>query len=131
MFWREVDTLKVTAGESVTLNTDITELEEDGKILWTHGDNDTCIAEINRATSKISVYQGNDLRFKDRLQLDPQTGSLTIWNISIAHSDVYKLQISSRAGKRDKRIAIIVDGEYLMSFNIIIIRFLDLQNYNL
>lgn len=121
----------MTAGESVTLNTDITELEEDGKILWTHGDNDTCIAEITRATSKISVYQGNDLRFKDRLQLDPQTGSLTIWNISIAHSDVYKLQISSRTGKRDKRIAIIVDGEYLMSFNIIIISFLDLQNYNL
>lgn len=122
----------MTAGESVTLNTDIRDLEEVSKILWTHGDNDTCIAEINRATSKISVYQGNDLRFKDRLQLDPQTGSLTIWNISIAHSDVYKLQISSnRTEKKCKRIAIIVDGEYLMSFNIIIICFLDLQNYNL
>ncbi len=43
---REVDTLKVRAGDSVFLNTGITELEEDSKILWTHGDNDTCIAKI-------------------------------------------------------------------------------------
>ncbi|XP_077093907.1 uncharacterized protein LOC143746072 [Siphateles boraxobius] len=104
-----LDTLKVTAGESVTLNTDIPELEEDSKILWTHGDNDTCIAEINRATSKISVYRGNDVRFRDRLQLDHQTGSLTIWNISIAHSDVYKLQISSHTGNRCKRFVIVAD----------------------
>ncbi|XP_077094006.1 uncharacterized protein LOC143746123 [Siphateles boraxobius] len=104
-----LDTLKVTAGESVTLNTDIPELEEDSKILWTHGDNDTCIAEINRATSKISVYRGNDVRFRDRLQLDYQTGSLTIWNISMAHSDVYKLQISSRTGNRCKRFVIVAD----------------------
>ncbi len=43
---REVDTLKVRAGDSVILNTGITELEEDSNILWTHGDNDTCIAKI-------------------------------------------------------------------------------------
>jgi len=110
----------VMAGESVTLSTDILELEEDSKILWTHGDNDTCIAEINRATGKTSVYRGNDVRFKDRLQLDHQTGSLTIWNISIAHSDVYKLQISSCTGNKCKRFVIIADGEYLMTFNIII-----------
>jgi len=110
----------VMAGESVTLSTDILELEEDSKILWTHGDNDTCIAEINRATGKTSVYRGNDVRFRDRLQLDHQTGSLTIWNISIAHSDVYKLQISSRTENKCKRFVIIADGEYLMTFNIII-----------
>ncbi|XP_067309655.1 uncharacterized protein [Pseudorasbora parva] len=105
-----LDTLKVTAGDSVTLNTDITELEEDSKILWTHGDNDTCIAEINRASSKISLYRGNDMRFRDRLQLDHQTGSLTIWNISVTHSDVYKLQISgSSTGSRCKRFALIAD----------------------
>ncbi|XP_039536264.1 uncharacterized protein LOC120484892 [Pimephales promelas] len=104
-----LDTLKVTAGQSVTLSTDVPELEEDSKILWTHGDNDTCIAEINRATGKTSVYRGNDVRFRDRLQLDHQTGSLIIWNISIAHSDVYKLQISSRTVNRCKRFVIIAD----------------------
>ncbi|XP_048067163.1 uncharacterized protein LOC125280573 isoform X1 [Megalobrama amblycephala] len=103
-----LDTLKVNAGDSVTLNTGITELDGDSKILWTHGDNDTCIAEINKATSKISLYRGNDVRFRDRLQLDHRTGSLTIWNISIAHSDVYKLQISSSRGNTCKRFVVIV-----------------------
>ncbi|ROJ08802.1 hypothetical protein DPX16_3112 [Anabarilius grahami] len=104
-----VDTLKVTAGDSVTLKTNIPELDGDSKILWTHGDNDTCIAEINKASSKISLYRGNDVRFRDRLQLDHQTGSLTIWNISIAHSDVYKLQISSSKRRmKCKRLVVIV-----------------------
>ncbi|KAG1955343.1 hypothetical protein F2P79_008437 [Pimephales promelas] len=104
-----LDTLKVTVGDSVTLNTDITDLEEDSKIQWTHGENDTCIAKINRATGKTSVYHGNDVRFRDRLQLDHRTGSLTIWNISIAHSDVYKLQIISHTGNICKRFAIIAE----------------------
>ncbi|XP_051745169.1 uncharacterized protein LOC127509898 isoform X2 [Ctenopharyngodon idella] len=103
-----LDTVKVTAGDSVTLNTNIPELDGDSKILWTHGDNDTCIAEINKATSKISLYRGNDVRFRDRLQLDHRTGSLTIWNISVAHSDVYKLQISSSRGNKCKRLVVIV-----------------------
>lgn len=120
----------MTAGDSVTLNTGITELDGDSKILWTHGDNDTCIAEINKATSKISLYRGNDVRFRDRLQLDHRTGSLTIWNISIAHSDVYKLQISSSRGNKCKRFVVIVKGEYFMSFNLIMICF-SLHNYSL
>ncbi|XP_073704355.1 uncharacterized protein [Garra rufa] len=104
------DTLKVRAGDSVILNTGIDELDEDSKILWTHGDNDTCIAKMNRATNKTSLYRGNDVRFRDRLQLDHQTGSLSIWNISIAHSDVYKLQISSsRRPIKCKRLVVIVD----------------------
>ncbi|XP_016387972.1 uncharacterized protein LOC107723774 [Sinocyclocheilus rhinocerous] len=104
-----LDTVKVTAGDSVTLNTGMTELEEDSKILWTHGDHETCIAKINRATNKTSLYRGNDVRFRDRLQLDHRTGSLTIWNISITHSDVYKLQISSRRRSKCKRFVLIVD----------------------
>ncbi|XP_016117396.1 uncharacterized protein [Sinocyclocheilus grahami] len=104
-----LDTVKVTAGDSVTLNTGMTELEEDSKILWTHGDHETCIAKINRATNKTSLYRGNDMRFRDRLQLDHRTGSLTIWNISITHSDVYKLQISSRRQSKCKRFVLIVD----------------------
>uniref|UniRef100_A0A9J7YWS6 Immunoglobulin domain-containing protein n=1 Tax=Cyprinus carpio carpio TaxID=630221 RepID=A0A9J7YWS6_CYPCA len=104
-----LDTVKVRAGDSVTLNTGMTELEEDSKILWTHGDHETCIAKINRATNKTSLYRGNDVRFRDRLQLDHRTGSLTIWNISITHSDVYKLQISSRRRSKCKRFVLIVD----------------------
>ncbi|XP_026116283.1 uncharacterized protein LOC113094872 [Carassius auratus] len=104
-----LDTVKVRAGDSVTLNTGMTELEEDSKILWTHGDHETCIAKINRATNKTSLYRGNDVRFRDRLQLDHQTGSLSIWNISITHSDVYKLQISSRTRSKCKRFVLIVN----------------------
>uniref|UniRef100_A0A8C1S4Y7 Immunoglobulin domain-containing protein n=1 Tax=Cyprinus carpio TaxID=7962 RepID=A0A8C1S4Y7_CYPCA len=113
-----LDTVKVRAGDSVTLNTGMTELEEDSKILWTHGDHETCIAKINRATNKTSLYRGNDVRFRDRLQLDHRTGSLTIWNISITHSDVYKLQISSCRRSKCKRFVLIVDGEDLISFNV-------------
>lgn len=121
VLWHEVDTIKSAVGDRVTLNTDLTELEADAKVLWTHGENHTCIAKINRCTSKMSVYEGNDVRFRDRLQLDPQTGSLSIFNISTAHSDVYTLQISSSSkGTKSKRFAIIADGEQRM-FPVIII----------
>lgn len=48
------------AGGSVTLNTDVTEPEDD---------NDTGLAEISQVSSKTSVNHGNDVRFRDRLQL--------------------------------------------------------------
>ncbi len=49
------------AGDSVTLNTDVTEPKD--------GDNDTDIGEISRVSSKSSVYHINAVKFRDRLQL--------------------------------------------------------------
>ncbi|KAI7790977.1 hypothetical protein IRJ41_006156 [Triplophysa rosa] len=90
-------TLKHTAGDSVTLHTGVCELKGDDRILWTFGDKNTTIAEINRAGGHVWVYDGNDERFRDRLKLNEQNGDLTITNISRGHSDVYNLQITTSA----------------------------------
>lgn len=112
-----VHTLKHTAGDSVTLHTGVCELTEDDRILWTFGDKNTTIAEINRAGGHVSVYEGNDERFRDRLKLNQQNGDLTITNISRGHSDVYNLQINN--GADNKRFMLIAHGQLLKSFTVI------------
>ncbi|XP_058615599.1 SLAM family member 9-like isoform X2 [Onychostoma macrolepis] len=93
-------TVSVMEGDSVTLNTDVTELQKDDHILWSFRFNssETRIAEIYKQI--ISVYDiGENERFRGRLQIDNQTGSLTITNINKLHSGLYKLQIISRVIK--------------------------------
>ncbi|XP_073699935.1 uncharacterized protein [Garra rufa] len=75
--------------------------------MWKFSDKDTIIAEINRATNQTTLYEGPDGRFRDRLQLNKQTGDLTIRNISRAHSDVYTIQITSGKKSPCKRFMVI------------------------
>uniref|UniRef100_A0A9J8BHZ0 Immunoglobulin domain-containing protein n=1 Tax=Cyprinus carpio carpio TaxID=630221 RepID=A0A9J8BHZ0_CYPCA len=100
--------LKHTVGDSVTLQTDVPELRNDGRILWKFSDKDILIAELNRANNQTLFYEGPDGRFRDRLQLNQQTGDLTIRNISRVHSDVYTLQITSGKKSTCKRFMVIV-----------------------
>ncbi|XP_073702523.1 SLAM family member 5-like [Garra rufa] len=81
-------------GDSVTLHTNLTEIQGDDLILWTFGPKDTHIAKINKAHNEI-FHDGVDGRFRDRLKLDNQTGSLTITNTSTEHSGPYKIEIVS------------------------------------
>ncbi|XP_050956537.1 uncharacterized protein LOC127157344 [Labeo rohita] len=81
-------------GDSVTLNTDVTEIHEDDDILWQYGAKTSQIAEINRAAGVTNTYNGTDGRFRDKLKLDHQTGSLTITNITTKHAGDYKLKIN-------------------------------------
>jgi len=106
-----VHTLKHTVGDSVTLQTDVTELKNDDRILWKFSDKDTFIAELNQANNQTKLYEGPDGRFRDRLQLNQRTGDLTIRNISRAHSDVYTLQITSGKTSTCKRFMVIANGE--------------------
>ncbi|XP_030643689.1 hepatocyte cell adhesion molecule-like [Chanos chanos] len=85
----------VREGETVTLHTGFTGLQSDVQIQWFHGSvgPDTIIAQSQVVRGEIITDYSD--RFRDRLQLDRQTGSLTIRNISTTDSGVYRVQIIS------------------------------------
>ncbi|XP_056109188.1 SLAM family member 5-like [Rhinichthys klamathensis goyatoka] len=89
------DSVSVMEGDSVTLNTYVTEIHEDDDILWKYGAEKSLIAKISRETGVFSTYDdGPDGRFRDRLKLDDQTGSLTITHTTTEHAGDYQLQIT-------------------------------------
>uniref|UniRef100_A0A8C1YNH3 Immunoglobulin domain-containing protein n=1 Tax=Cyprinus carpio TaxID=7962 RepID=A0A8C1YNH3_CYPCA len=90
-------TIYVAEGDSVNLQTDV-ETNQQENIRWYFN---TRIAEITGDLSYIctDVQCNNGTeRFRDRLKLDHQTGSLTITNIRTRDSGLYLLQISSSSG---------------------------------
>ncbi|XP_026104714.1 SLAM family member 5-like [Carassius auratus] len=88
----QTQTISAMEGDSVTLLTDVTELQRDNVLLWTFGPQDTHIAKINRVHNE-TFHNGADGRFRDRLELDSQTGSLTITNVSTELTGLYKVEI--------------------------------------
>ncbi len=97
-------------GDSVTLHTDVTVTQQD-RINWYF--NKSRIAKIIVNLSRCTDVQCEDAdeRFRDRLELDHQTGSLTITNTRTTDSGLYKVTISSW---REKTFNVSVHGE---SFN--------------
>ncbi|XP_067252734.1 SLAM family member 5-like isoform X2 [Chanodichthys erythropterus] len=92
----ELKSVSVMEGDSVTLNSDLTEIDDEDLILWRFGTENTLIAEINVLEDRITVNDDVlDGRFRDRLKLDDQTGSLTITNITTEHAGDYELQTNS------------------------------------
>uniref|UniRef100_A0A671QS56 SLAM family member 9-like n=1 Tax=Sinocyclocheilus anshuiensis TaxID=1608454 RepID=A0A671QS56_9TELE len=85
------ESVSVMEGDYVTLHTDLTEIHEDDEIMWNSESENSLIAQINRAAGIFFTY--NDGRFRDRLKLDDQTGSLTITNITSEHAGLYQLEI--------------------------------------
>ncbi|CAM4660588.1 unnamed protein product [Leuciscus chuanchicus] len=89
------DSVSVMEGDSVTLNTDLTEIPEDDDILWKYGAENSLIAEISKENRISSTYDDvPDGRFRDRLKLDDQTGSLIITNTTTEHTGVYQLELN-------------------------------------
>ncbi|XP_043078825.1 uncharacterized protein LOC122327486 [Puntigrus tetrazona] len=88
------ESVSVTEGDSVTLNTNLTEIHEHDDILWKFGAERFQIAKMKKRIRNVSTYDGPDGRFRDRLKLDDQTGSLTIMNISTQHAGDYELDIA-------------------------------------
>ncbi len=83
-------------GDSVTLDSGLTEMMDDDLILWRFGAENTLIAEINVMADRMTVYDDVlDERFRDRLMLDHQTGSLIITNTRTEHTGLYKLQTNN------------------------------------
>ncbi|XP_073699651.1 CD48 antigen-like [Garra rufa] len=86
------ESVSVMEGDSLTLHTDITEWE-DSRIVWTFGAETSPIGNINRNKQIFAPFNVHDGRFRDRLKLDNQTGSLTITNLTTEHAGLYQLEI--------------------------------------
>ncbi|XDV22962.1 hypothetical protein PO909_027703 [Leuciscus waleckii] len=99
--------VSVNEGDSVSLNSDLTEMKDDDVIQWKFGDENTLIAEINVTADRITVYDDVlDGRFRDRLKLDNQTGSLTITNTTTEHAGVYQLMYLGRLSSKVFRVSV-------------------------
>ncbi|XP_051763396.1 uncharacterized protein LOC127519818 isoform X2 [Ctenopharyngodon idella] len=101
--------VSVKEGDSVTLHTGVQTNQQDD-IKWYF--NNTRIAQIigdlSESCTDVQCNEGTK-RFRDRLKLDHQTGSLTITNTRNTDSGEYKLQIiSSRI--REKIFNVTVRG---------------------
>ncbi|KAI2650525.1 T-lymphocyte surface antigen Ly-9 [Labeo rohita] len=92
-----VKIVSVTEGDSVTLHTDVVDTEMPRSFLyqiewrWLQPEH-TRIATVfwrNSVTYHITYY---DERFRGRVQVDSQTGSLTIRNIRSTDSGLYRMQ---------------------------------------
>uniref|UniRef100_A0A8C1Q5A4 Immunoglobulin domain-containing protein n=1 Tax=Cyprinus carpio TaxID=7962 RepID=A0A8C1Q5A4_CYPCA len=90
------ESVSVAEGDSVTLKSGVTEIQTDDEIEWRFSGSK--IASISRDSSEISLWVKADVSFRDRLQLDNQTGDLKIRNIRTTDSGEYKLLISSPRG---------------------------------
>ncbi|KAI2650657.1 Carcinoembryonic antigen-related cell adhesion molecule 3 [Labeo rohita] len=105
----------VNEGESVTLQTGV-EINKQEKLRWYF--NDILIAELNRDLSySCTDFQCKDAdtKFRNRLKLDRQTGSLTIKDTRTTDSGVYKLKITRKSGESVKLFIVAVHGFFNMN----------------
>ncbi|XP_056109122.1 uncharacterized protein LOC130086917 isoform X2 [Rhinichthys klamathensis goyatoka] len=87
VFCDEMMTVSVMEGDSVVLHTGVTKQQRD-KMLWYF--NNTLIALINGDPRTSCLYDGEDGRFRDRVKVDYETGSLTIRDIRSEHAGRYE-----------------------------------------
>ncbi|XP_058616315.1 uncharacterized protein LOC131530171 [Onychostoma macrolepis] len=106
-----VKSVSVMEGDSVSLQTH-TELQTEDEIMWTFGLSETRIAEINKDTGRFSTYDALDGRFRDRLKLDHQTGSLTITNTRTTDSGLYEVVIIRNRTVITYRFNVTVSGVF-------------------
>ncbi len=106
-----VESVSVTEGESVSLNSRLTEIQKRDVITWTFGYSETKIAVINREDGIVSTSEGDAAGFRDRLKLDHQTGSLTITNTRTTDSGLYTVNIKTEREQPRYRFNVTVSGE--------------------
>ncbi|XP_051763309.1 carcinoembryonic antigen-related cell adhesion molecule 1-like isoform X1 [Ctenopharyngodon idella] len=115
VFGVDSDEVSVMEGDSVTLHTGV-QTNQQERIRWYF--NDTRIAQINGEQSKTCTdvqCNGGTERFRDRLKLDHQTGSLTITNTRNTDAGVYRLKISSGRSESEKIFSVTIrDGVFVM-----------------
>ncbi|XP_056615764.1 LOW QUALITY PROTEIN: SLAM family member 9-like [Triplophysa dalaica] len=99
--------ITVLEGDSVTLHTNLTQIERDDHILWKlkMNNEDIRAAEIYHQTAYTYDQTG---RYGGRLRINTQTGSLTITNITSTDSGLHELQIINSRGTLYKRFNVSV-----------------------
>lgn len=106
----EMKTVSVMEGEPSILYTGLIEIQGHDLILWKFKDH--LIAEIKKETNRFLTHDNNaDGRFKGRLQLHYQSGSLTIRGSRITDSGEYHLYMSSSSYTLQRNISVSVTGE--------------------
>nr|XP_055073710.1 uncharacterized protein LOC129453465 [Misgurnus anguillicaudatus] len=106
----QLKSVSVKDGDSVTLLTDVPNIKTYDGIQW------RCqgirIAQFDKSASNISENDDiQDKRFRDKLQLDVQTGSLKIKNIRMNLSGLYEVEISSSNYTIHQLFTVTVSGE--------------------
>ncbi|XP_057181235.1 carcinoembryonic antigen-related cell adhesion molecule 1-like isoform X1 [Triplophysa rosa] len=79
--------------DSVTLHIDLNEKQRNDQIHWKIKHNKSPVAEIITVNGKISTHLIEE-RFRDRLKLDDQTGSLTITHMKNEDSGPYEADVT-------------------------------------
>ncbi len=114
IFETEKKNVSVKEGNSITLKTGSVEIQRDDEVVWMFGNQELAIANIHKNASKISYT--DEEQFRDKLQLDHQTGDLTISDIRIPISGDYQMKITGSKTTKMKRFKVIVRGAPLNYF---------------
>uniref|UniRef100_A0A8C1WWQ3 Ig-like domain-containing protein n=1 Tax=Cyprinus carpio TaxID=7962 RepID=A0A8C1WWQ3_CYPCA len=104
--WDEVKT--VMEGDVLTLHTGATQLHKNSETIWFYKSDSlaTRIAQMNEE----NVFTHYENKLADRLQLDQESGSLTIWNISSSDSGVYEVSLTNGLDISERKIRVDVYG---------------------
>ncbi|XP_073700739.1 CD48 antigen-like [Garra rufa] len=103
VFGVETEEVLVMEGNPVKLPTGV-EKQKDDMIVWYYGPEKTLVAQINGKASNTIIGD----RVAGRVQLDSQTGSLTITNIRTTDSGLYNLKITNNNRVSYKRFRVSV-----------------------
>ncbi|XP_059399374.1 uncharacterized protein LOC132131368 [Carassius carassius] len=101
--------MKLTEGDPVALH--VPQLYGDELIVWRFGDKGKLIAKHDIEAKSSQLYDGTDERFRNRLKLDNQTGSLIITNTRTTDSGLYQVKISSNKQTLYQNYFVTVRGE--------------------
>nr|XP_055074210.1 uncharacterized protein LOC129453851 [Misgurnus anguillicaudatus] len=103
----------VKYGDSVTLHTAVKGLRAGDEILWMCGAENIHIVKFTVGTEGPVLYPYTDDRYNDRLHINPQTGDLTIKDITPKHCGLYRVQIctNQRSTYRRFKVSILVPAE--------------------
>ncbi len=105
--WDELKT--VMEGDALSLHTGAQQNKDNIETIWffKSGSLTTRIAHMNNG----KVFTHYEKKLADRLQLDQESGSLTIRNISTSDSGVYEVSVTIRLHVSERKIKVDVYGK--------------------